>query len=116
MSSLSQLSLSNTERVIADSIHLIIGNELKNIFDVFLTQSDASTIVGLDPATIIILQDIANSIPNNSNWYQDILNELSLRAYISQTYSRTYIDNLIANYYLKSELDTLLNNKLNSSE
>ena len=58
MSSLSQLSLSNTERVIADSIFLIVNSELKNIFDIFLTQSQASTIVGLDPATIIILQNI----------------------------------------------------------
>ena len=116
MSSLSQLSLSNSERVIADSIFLTVDSELRNIYDIFLTQSDASTIVGLDPATIIILQDIANSIPNNSNWYQDILNELSLKAYISETYSRTYIDNLIGDYYTKSQTDSLLNNKLNSSE
>ena len=72
MSSLSQLSLSNTERVIADSIFLIVDSELKDIYDIFLTKSDASTIVGLDPQTIIILQDIANQIGNNSNWYQDI--------------------------------------------
>ena len=35
MSSLSQLSLSNTERVIADSIHLIVDSELKDIYDFF---------------------------------------------------------------------------------
>ena len=41
MSSLSQLSLNNTESVIADSIHLIVGTELKNIYDIFATRHPA---------------------------------------------------------------------------
>ena len=40
MSSLSQLSLNNTESVIADSIHLIVGTELKSIYDIFATIAD----------------------------------------------------------------------------
>ena len=39
MSSLSQLSLSNTERIICDSIHLIVNSELKDIYDIFLIQA-----------------------------------------------------------------------------
>ena len=72
MSRVSQLSLSNSERIIADSIYIIEGNELKNIYDIFFTQSQASTINGLDPATIVILQDIANTVGSNSNFFTDI--------------------------------------------
>ena len=105
MSSLSQLSLNNTESVIADSIHLIVGNELKNIFDIFATIDDLSNVTGFGSTIINNITSIANQIPNNTNWYQDILDELNLKAYISQTYSRTYIDNLIANYYDKNDVD-----------
>ena len=105
MSSLSQLSLNNTESVIADSIHLIVGNELKNIFDIFATIDDLSNVTGFGSTIINNITSIANQIPNNTNWYQDILDELNLKAYISQTYSRTYIDNLIANYYNKDEVN-----------
>ena len=116
MSRVFQLSLSNSERIIADSIYIIEGNELKNIYDIFFTQSQASTINGLDPATIIILQDIASTIGNNSTFFTDIYDPIALKSNLSETYSRTYINNLISDYYTKSQTDALLNNKLNSSE
>ena len=108
MSSLSQLALNNTESVIADSIFLLVNTEIKNIYDIFATIDDLNNVTGFDQNTINILTNIANAIGNNSNWYQDILDELNLKAYISQTYSRVYIDNLISNYYSKSQIDTLL--------
>ena len=80
MSSLSQLSLNNTESVIADSIHLIVGNELKNIFDIFATIDDLSNVTGFGSTIINNITSIANQIPNNTNWYQDILDELNLKA------------------------------------
>ena len=108
MSSLSQLALNNTESVIADSIFLLVNTELKNIYDIFATIDDLNNVTGFDQNTINVLINIANAIGNNSNWYQDLLDELNLKAYISQTYSRVYIDNLISNYYSKSQIDTLL--------
>ena len=108
MSSLSQLALNNTESVIADNIFLLVNTELKNIYDIFATIADLNNVTGFDQNTINILTNVANAIGNNSNWYQDILDELNLKAYISQTYSRVYIDNLISNYYSKSQIDTLL--------
>ena len=105
MSSLSQLSLNNTESVVADSIHLIVGTELKSIYDIFATIDDLDNVTGFDSTTINILTNIANQIGNNSTWYQDIIDAINLRALISLTYSTTYIDNLIANYYNKDEVD-----------
>ena len=111
MSSLSQLALNNTESVIADSIFLLVNTELKNIYDIFATIDDLNNVTGFDQNTINILTNIANAIGNNSNWYQDILDELNLKAYISQTYSRVYIDNLISNYYNKTQVDALTGDK-----
>ena len=76
MSSLSQLSLNNTESVIADEIHLIVGTELKSIYDIFATIDDFDNVTGFDSTTINILTNVANQIGNNSNWYQEILDEL----------------------------------------
>ena len=107
MSSLSQLALNNTESVIADNICVLVNTELKNIYDIFATIADLNNVTGFDQNTINILTNIANAIGNNSNWYQDILDALNLKAFISQTYSRVYIDNLISNYYNKTQVDAL---------
>ena len=87
MSSLSQLSLNNTESVIADNIFLLVDTELKNIYDIFATIQDLNNITAFDQNTINILINIANQIGNNANWYQDILDALNLKAFISQTCS-----------------------------
>ena len=59
---LNGLSLNNTERVVCDSIFLKSQNTIIDIYDIFLTQADASTIIGFDSTTITILQQIVNSI------------------------------------------------------
>ena len=59
------LNLNNTERIICDSIFLIRGDDITNIYDLFLSKSDASDIVGLPPETLNTLQEIANSIGND---------------------------------------------------
>ena len=60
---------------------------------------------GFDQNTINILTNIANTIGNDPNFISDIWADLNLKDYISQTYSRVYIDNLINNYYNKSQVD-----------
>ena len=95
---MSTLNLNNTENIIADNIFLVVADQFKDIYDIFITQSQASTIVGLDPATIIILQDIASTVGSNPIFFTDIYDQLALKANLSETYSRTYIDNLIGNY------------------
>ena len=87
------LSLNNTESIVADHIFLLVDTELKNIYDIFATVDDLSNVTGFNTTVINNITNISNQIPNNSTWYQDILDELNLKAYISQTYSRTYIDN-----------------------
>jgi hypothetical protein len=102
MSSLSQLSLNNTERVICDSIFLKSQNTIIDIYDIFLTQADASTLIGFDSTTVTILQEIVNSIGGNSStWWQDLWNAINLKANIIDVYNKTYIDTLISNYYTK---------------
>jgi hypothetical protein len=59
------LNLNNTERIICDSIFLIRGDDITNIYDLFLSKRDASDIEGLPPETLNTLQEIANSIGND---------------------------------------------------
>ena len=99
---MSGLNLNNTENINADSIFLVVGDEFKNIYDIFATIDDLNNVTGLDQNTINELVDIAAVLPNNTNWYQDILDALGLRALISETYSRTYID---FNHYKKGVVD-----------
>ena len=62
------LNLNNTEQIICDSIFLIKGDGIKNIYDLFLSKSDAAGIVGLAPDTLNTLQEIANSIGNDDDF------------------------------------------------
>ena len=67
------LNLNNTERIICDSIFLIRGDDITNIYDLFLSKRDASDIVGLPPDTLNTLQEIANSMSSDA----DLLNTIS---------------------------------------
>ena len=66
------LNLNNTERVICDSIFSIRGDDITNIYDLFLSKSDASDIVGLPPDTLNTLQEIANSMGNDADFLNTI--------------------------------------------
>ena len=108
---MSSLNLNNTENINADSIFLVVGNEFKNIYDIFATIDDLSNVSGIDQNIINDLTNISNQLPSNTDWYQNILDELNLRAFTSLTYSRTYIDNLIENYYTKGQVNNLTGDK-----
>ena len=48
-------------------------------------------------------------------FFQTINNELNLKRNISDSYSKTDVNNLLLNHYTQTESDTLLNAKLNAS-
>ena len=63
------LNLNNTERIICDSVFLIRCDNITNIYDLFSSKSDAADIVGLPPDTLNTLQELANSIGNDSLFF-----------------------------------------------
>ena len=63
------LNLNNTEQIICDIIFLMRGDEIQNIHDLSLSKSDAADIVGLAPETLNSLQEIANSIGNDADFF-----------------------------------------------
>ena len=77
---MSSLNLNNTENINADSIFLVVGNEFKDIYDIFATIDDLSNVSGIDQNIINDLTNISNQLPSDSNWYQNILDVLNLRA------------------------------------
>ena len=54
---MSGLNLNNTENINADSIFLVVGNEFKNMYDIFATIDDLSNASGID-------QNIINDLTN----------------------------------------------------
>ena len=100
------LNLYNTEQIICDSIFLIRGDEIKNIHDLFLSKSDAADIVGLPPETLHTLQEIANSIGNDSDFFNTNTTQINQKRNISDSYGKTDIDDLISLYYTKTEINT----------
>ena len=109
------LNLNNSKNIIADSVFLIQGDDLININDLFLTKDEGSDIVGLAPETLNTLQKIAESIGNDSDFISTINTQLNLKRNIADSYDKTYIDNLISNYYTKSEINSSLALKLDAS-
>jgi len=105
------LSLTNLVDIEADSI--MIGNE--DIYDIFLTKTSGSDIVGISPEDLNTLQEIANAIGNDANFITTINNELNLKRNISDSYDKVYIDNLFGGYYNQTQTTTLLNAKLDSN-
>ena len=100
------MNLNNTEQIICDSIFLIKEDEIKNIYDLFLSKRDAADIVGLAPETLNSLQEIANSIGNDSDFFNTITTQINQTRTISDSYGKTDIDNLISLYYTKTEINT----------
>ena len=109
------LNLNNTEQIICDSIVLIKGDEIKNIYDIFVSKSDAADIIGLPPDTLNTFQEIANSIGNDADFFNTITTQISQKRNISDSYGKTDIDNLISYYYTKTEINTNNELKLDAS-
>ena len=80
------INVNNTERIIADSIFLIDNDNLTDIRSLFLYRTEAANIVGIPPDTLNTLQEIADAINNDPNFFQTINNEINLKRNISDSY------------------------------
>ena len=110
------LSLTNSRDLTCNNIYLNYDNDIKNILDIFAFKGDITNIVGLPPSTLNTLQELATALNNNPNFFQYVKDQLDLKRDISDSYSKSFIDTLVSTYYTKTQTDSLLNNKLNSSE
>ena len=92
---------------------------MRMILRVFLTFAKngyITTITGLPPATLNTLEKLADALGDNPDFFNWVQAQLLLKRNISDSYDINYINSLIASYYTKTQTDSLLNNKLNSSE
>jgi hypothetical protein len=108
------LSLTNSIDMVANSVALISGNSVIDILDLFLTKDDGNDILGIPPETLNTLQELAEALGNDSDFINTINAQLALKASISNTYDKVYINNLIGNYYIKSDIELKLLSKLDS--
>jgi hypothetical protein len=115
MSSFDGLSLTNTRDAIFNRLALVFNNNVTDIFNIFALKGDITLVTGLPPDTLNTLQELAGAINNDPDFFQYIRDQLALKRNTADSYDKTFIDNLIASYYTKTQTDTLLNTKLNSS-
>ena len=107
------LSMNNSKDFICNSLHLVTKNDMKNINDIFLLKNDAAVLVGIAPETLNTLQEIAQSINNDNNFFQTIDNQLNFKRNITDSYSKIEINNTFTNYYDKTYINTSLDLKRN---
>ena len=68
--------LTSSIDIVANSVSLYEADTVKNILDLFLKKTDAITqIIGVPPETLNNLQKLAESINNDSAFYNTINNQ-----------------------------------------
>ena len=84
------LSLTNSKDLICNSLRIIHGDELLDVFELFLLKSEGADIVGISPESLNTLQEIANAIGNDAQFFSNINTQLSTKANITDVYTKSY--------------------------
>ena len=95
------LSLTNSKDLICNSLRIIHGDELQDVFKLFLLKSEGADIVGISPESLNTLQEIANAIGNDAQFFSNIYTQLSTKANITDVYTKSYIDFLNADIFTR---------------
>jgi hypothetical protein len=109
------LSLTNSKDLICNSLRIIHGDELLDVFELFLLKSEGADIVGISPESSNTLQEIANAIGNDAQFFSNIYTQLSTKANITDVYTKSYIDILSDDIFTKAQTTSLLSLKLYSN-
>ena len=97
-------SLLNSGYLICNNIYVKYVNDIRNIFDIFATRNNVSDITGLAPETLNSLQELANALNNNPNFFQYVRNQLDTKRDINDSYDNNYMNSLIVRYYTNRKL------------
>jgi hypothetical protein len=82
-------SLSNSIDLVADRISLIEEERTIDVKELFLSKLEAiDNIVGLAPEPLNILAKLGEATNNDSNFYQNLIKDLSFKANTADTYSK----------------------------
>jgi hypothetical protein len=82
-------SLSNTLDIVANTISVIEDNKVIDVKELFLSKLGAiENIVGLPPDTLNTLQKLGEAINNDSNFYENLIKDLSFKANTADTYRK----------------------------
>ena len=65
-------------------------------------------IIGLPPSTLNTIEKLALALNNNPDFFNYVNQQLLLKRNIIDSYDKNYINNLITNYYNKTEIDNNL--------
>ena len=103
------VKLTNSNDIIANSIAVLIENDYIYIMNIIQNVNNfIAQVVGRPPSTLNTLQKIASSINNDPLVSQTLLGLINAKAPTSDVYNKEYINELIANYYTRDEVDIFL--------
>ena len=83
---MSSLNIANNELGVFNNIYMLKNNGQASIYDIFALKTDISDIIGLPPDTLNTLQELANAIGNDPNFFQYVRDQLDLKRNISDSY------------------------------
>ena len=92
-----RLSLTNSNDIVCNSVRIINGDLLQDIFDIFLTKVEVVDLVSIAPEVPNTLGEIAESIGNDPRFFTTIDNEINLKSNIADSYDKQYINNKLKN-------------------
>ena len=84
-----RLSLTNSNDIVFNSVRMINGNLLQDIFDISLTKGEGADIVGIPPDTLNTLQEISAAIGDDAQFFTTIDNKINLKRNIADSYDKT---------------------------
>ena len=100
------VKLTNSNDIIANSIAVYTEKDYINIMSIIQDVNNLIIqVVGRPPSTLNTLQKNAGRINNDPFVYQTLVGLINAKAPTSDVYNKQYINNLVANYYTRSEVD-----------
>ena len=112
---MASISMTNSKDIVANSISVIDKDKVIDLKELFLTKIDAiSGIVGLPVETLNSLQQLAEAINSDANFFNTIMGQINFKSDL--IYVNTQFDNLIKNkinYYTLDETKIKLDMRAN---
>jgi hypothetical protein len=87
---MSSLNLSNSDVGVFNNIYMLRTAGQISIYDIFALKCDITEITGLAPSTLNTLQELAQAMNNDPNFFQHVRDQLELKRNVLDSYDKSY--------------------------
>ena len=100
---MSSVTLSKSKVLVANSVSIIQGNQVKDLLDTL------NSVQGLAPSTLNSLEKLANALDNTPSYNESVMQGIDQQAdtsYVNTQLATKANSSSSSTYYLKTETDT----------